>query len=60
MQKKNLGKFYGQKQEGHVWHEYVVLKLIQIEFFWDDIIFILYVDDGVFMANHNHLMNKAI
>ena len=61
---------YCQKQAGHVWDEYVASKLIQIRFeksyvdecvfFQKWLIFILYIDDDIFMAKNNYLINKAI
>ena len=57
---KLLRSIYSQKQAGHVWNEYVVLKLIQIRFeksnvdeyvfFRDEVIFMLCIDDGIFVA----------
>ena len=59
-----------QKQAGHVMNEYVVSKLMQIGFeksyvdeqvfFWEGVIFIIYVEDGILMVNYNYLINKAI
>ena len=60
---KLLWKIYSQKQAGHVWNEYVVYKLIQIRFeksnvdeyvfFRDEVIFMLYIDDGIFVAKNS-------
>ncbi len=55
---KNL---YGQKQAGRVWNSFLVDKLISLGytasliddcvFFRGDIIFMVYVDDGIFLGN---------
>jgi len=56
-----LSNMYGQKQTGRVWNSYLVEKLCSIGFqpslidecvfFHDDVIFIVYVDDGIFLGS---------
>ena len=58
---KLLRNLYGQKQAGRVWNEYLVNKLSSIGFtqslidecvfYRDDVIFIVYVDDGIFVGS---------
>jgi len=58
---KLLRNLYGQKQAGRVWNEYLVEKLRSIGFtqslidecvfYRDDVIFIVYVDDGIFVGS---------
>jgi hypothetical protein len=53
---------YGQKLAGRIWNLFLVDKLMSIGFtpsliddcmcFHDDIIFIVYVDDGIFLGNN--------
>ncbi|KAL7484860.1 hypothetical protein ACHAW6_010466, partial [Cyclotella cf. meneghiniana] len=55
-----LANIYGQKQAGRVWNQFLVQKLESIGFtqstidecvfYRDDIIFIVYVDDGIFLG----------
>jgi hypothetical protein len=57
---KLLTNIYGQKQAGHVWNSYLITKLREINFkqslidncifYQDNIIFIIYVDDGIFLG----------
>jgi hypothetical protein len=57
---KLLTNIYGQKQAGCVWNSYLVAKLWESNFkqsliddcifYQDDIIFIVYVDDGIFLG----------
>ena len=57
---KLLKNIYGQKQAGRVWNEFLVEKLRSIGFkpsliddcvfYRDDIIFMVYVDDGIFLG----------
>jgi hypothetical protein len=66
---KLLKNIYGQKQAGHVWNSYLVEKLASIGFypsliddcvfFRDDVIFMVYVDDGIFIGN-NYAQLQAI
>jgi hypothetical protein len=61
---------YGQKQAGHVWNSFLVDKLMSIGFtpslidncvfFRDDIIFMVYVDDGIFLSNDYSKLTDAI
>jgi hypothetical protein len=56
-----LAKIYGQQQAGCLWNSYLITKLCEINFkqsliddcvfYWDDIIFIVYVDDGIFLGS---------
>ncbi len=55
-----LDNFYWQKQASRVWNSYLVTKLQEINFkqshldncvfYWDDVIFIVYVDDKIFLG----------
>jgi hypothetical protein len=57
---KLLANIYGQKQAGCVWNSYLFTKLWKINFkqsliddcvfYRDDVIFIVYVDDGIFLG----------
>ncbi len=57
---KLLANIYGQKQAGRVWNSYLATKLREINFkqsliddcifYWDDIIFIIYVDNRIFLG----------
>ncbi len=57
---KLLKNIYGQKQAGRVWNKFLVEKLCSIGFkpsliddcvfYRDDIIFMVYVDDGIFLG----------
>ena len=61
---------YGQKQAGHVWNSFLVDTLLSIGFtpssiddcvfFHDDIIFMVYVDDGIFPGNNDLRLQNAI
>jgi hypothetical protein len=61
---------YDQKQAGHVWNSFRVDKLMSIGFtpsliddyvfFHDDIIFMVYVDDGIFLSNEDSKLQDAI
>jgi hypothetical protein len=61
---------YGQKQAGCVWNSFLVEKLLSIGFttsliddwvfFRDDIIFMVYVDDGIFLGNDDLKHQEAI
>ncbi len=58
---KVLANIYGQKQAGRVWNSYLVTKLREINFkqspidncifYRDDIIFIVYVNNGIFLGS---------
>jgi hypothetical protein len=65
---KLLKNIYGQKQAGRVWNEFLSSKLTSLGykasliddcvFYKDDIIFMVYVDDGIFLgANDKQLIN---
>jgi hypothetical protein len=61
---------YGQKQAGRVWNSFLVDKLMSLGFtpsliddcvfFRDDIIFMVYVDDGIFLGNDDSKLQDAI
>jgi hypothetical protein len=67
---KLLANLYGQKQAGRVWNHYLFDKLREIGFhqsqvdecvfYRDDIIFIVYVDDGLFFASHDDSITRVI
>eukprot|EP00804_Cyclotella_cryptica_P023859 CCRYP_018129-RA/>CCRYP_018129-RA protein AED:0.14 eAED:0.24 QI:0/0/0/1/0/0/5/0/312 len=60
----------GQKQAGCVWNSYLVEKICSIGFqpslladcvfFCDDVIFIVYVDDGIFLGPNNQKLTDVI
>jgi hypothetical protein len=61
---------YGQKQASRVWNSFLVYELLSIGFttsliddcvfFCDDIIFMVYVDDGIFLGNNDSQLQEAI
>jgi hypothetical protein len=61
---------YGRKQAGHVWNSFLVDKLLSIGFttslindcvfYHDDIIFMVYVDDGIFLGDDDSKLQQAI
>jgi hypothetical protein len=65
-----LMNIYGQKQAGRVWNEYLVDKLDSIGFkpslidssvfYRDDVIFMVYVDNGIFLGNNDTQLQDAI
>ena len=67
---KLLRNIYGQKQAGRVWNSYLVDKLTSLGFtasliddcvfFRGDIIFMVYVDDGIFLGNDDDQITEAI
>ncbi|KAL7474595.1 hypothetical protein ACHAW6_000565, partial [Cyclotella cf. meneghiniana] len=67
---KLLPNLYRQKQAGCVWNQYMTDKLHDIGFqqsqideyvfYHDDIIFILYRDDGLFFGNHDATLTLII
>jgi hypothetical protein len=67
---KLLKNLYGQKQAGRVWNSFLVDKLTSLGytslliddcvFFRSDIIFMVYVDDGIFLGNDDAQLLQAI
>jgi hypothetical protein len=67
---KLLKNIYGQKQAGCVWNSYLVEKLSSINFkpsliddcvfFRDDVIFMVYVDDGIFIGPEDKQLKSII
>ncbi len=67
---KLMKNIYGQKQAGHVWNEFLVERLSSLGykalliddcvFFKDDIIFMVYVDDGIFLGPDDEQLKQAI
>jgi hypothetical protein len=67
---KLLKNIYGQKQAGRVWNSFLVDKLTSLGytslliddclFFHGDIIFMVYVDDGIFLGNDDAQLLQAI
>ncbi len=67
---KLLKNIYGQKQAGRVWNSFLVDKLTSLGYtpfliddcviFCDDIIFMVYVDDGIFLGNDDAQLQQAI
>ncbi|KAL7475484.1 hypothetical protein ACHAW6_001396, partial [Cyclotella cf. meneghiniana] len=63
---KLLANFYCQKQAGRIWNQYMTDKLHDIGFqqsqidecvfYCDDVIFIIYVDDGLFFGDHDNTL----
>jgi hypothetical protein len=67
---KLLANIYGQKQAGHVWNSYLATKLHEINFkqslindcvfYQDGIIFIVYVNDGMFLGPSDQQLHDII
>jgi hypothetical protein len=67
---KSEKNIYGQKQASRVWNSFLVDKLMSLGFtpslidncvfFRDDIIFMVYVDDGIFLRNDDSKLQAAI
>jgi hypothetical protein len=67
---KLLANLYGQKQAGRVWNQYLVDKLREVGFqqslidecvfYRDDVIFIVYVDDGLFFGSDDDTLSLII
>ena len=67
---KLLKNLYGQKQAGRVWNEHLVEKLRSIGFsqsfvdecvfYREDVIFIVYVDDGIFIGKSDEQLTSII
>jgi hypothetical protein len=67
---KLLANIYGQKQAGWVWNSYLVTKLREINFkqslidncifYQDNVIFIVYVDDGIFLEPSDQQLHDII
>ncbi len=67
---KLLANLYGQKQAGPIWNSYLVDKLLEIEFkqsliddcvfYCGDVIFIVYVDDGIFHGSSDKQLTNII
>jgi len=65
-----LSNLYEQKQAGCIWNSFLVEKLGSVEFqpslidegtfFRNDVIFIVYVDDGIFLGPNDQNLNDAI
>ncbi len=67
---KLLANIYGQKQAGWAWNSYLVTKLREINFkktliddcvfYQDNVIFIVYVNDGIFLGPLDHQLHDII
>ena len=67
---KLLKNIYGQKQAGRVWNSFLVDKLTSLGytaslihdcvFFCGDIIFMVYVDNGIFLGNDDAQLQQGI
>ncbi len=67
---KLLANIYRQKQAGLVWNSYLVTKLREINFkqsliddcvfYRDNVIFIVYVDDGIFLGPSDQQLHDII
>jgi hypothetical protein len=65
-----LANMYGQKQVGRVWNNYLITKLQEINvkqslinyciFYCNDIIFIVYVNDGIFLGSSDKQLTNII
>ena len=65
-----LSNLYGQKQAGRVWNSFLVEKHFSLSFqqslidecvfYHDDVIFIVYVDDGIFLGPDDHKLTNVI
>ncbi|KAL7480534.1 hypothetical protein ACHAW6_006222 [Cyclotella cf. meneghiniana] len=66
----NTPNIYGQKQAGRVWNQFLVQKLESIDFiqskinvcvfYGEDVIFIVYVDDGIFLGQSDDQITGII
>jgi hypothetical protein len=67
---KLLRNIYGQKQAGRVWNHYLTSKLLEVcftqslvddcVFYHDNTIFIVYVDDGIFIGDSDEQLLEVI
>ncbi|KAL7480291.1 hypothetical protein ACHAW6_005987 [Cyclotella cf. meneghiniana] len=67
---KLLANLYGQKQAGRVWNQYMTDKLRNIGFqqsqvdecvfYCNDVILIVYMDDGLFFGSHDNTLTLII
>jgi hypothetical protein len=67
---KLLANIYGQKQAGCVWNSYLVIKLWEIDFKQsliddcifdrDDVIFIAYINNGIFLGSLDQQLRYSI
>ena len=67
---KLLTNLYGQKQTGQVWNGYLINKLLEINFkqsqidncvfYPGDVVFIVYVDDGIFLGSSDEQLSVII
>ena len=67
---KLMKNIYGQKQAGRVWNEFLVERLSSLgykaslidncAFFKDDIIFMVYINDGIFLGPDDKQLKQAI
>jgi hypothetical protein len=67
---KLLANIYGQKQAGCMWNSYLVTKIWEINFkqsliddcvfYWDDIIFIVYLDRRIFLGSSDQQLRDII
>ncbi|KAL7474003.1 hypothetical protein ACHAW6_000506, partial [Cyclotella cf. meneghiniana] len=65
-----LANIYGQKQAGRVWNQFLVQKLESIGFtqskidkcvfYREDVIFIVYFDDGIFLGQSDDQLTRII
>ncbi|KAL7486159.1 LOW QUALITY PROTEIN: hypothetical protein ACHAW6_011753 [Cyclotella cf. meneghiniana] len=55
-----LANLYGQKQAGSVWNSYLIETFCTIVFYHDDIIFNVYVDDGIFLEPNDCKLTQTI
>jgi hypothetical protein len=67
---KLVKNIYNQKQAGRIWNSFLMDKLMSIGFttlplddcmfFRNDIIFMVYVDDGIFLGNDDSQLQEVI
>lgn len=67
---KLIKNLYGQKQAGRVWNQHLHSQLIKMGwkqstaddcvYYWKNVIFCVYVDDGILVSPYNEELNQAI
>jgi hypothetical protein len=67
---KLVANIYGQKQASRMWNSYLVTKLREINFkqslihncvfYQDDVIFIVYIDNGIFLGSSDAQLHDII
>ncbi len=67
---KLLANIYRQKQAGRIWNSYLIIKLWEINFkqsliddcvfYWDNVSFIVYIDNGIFLGPSDQQLRDII